>query len=91
MFKGPKVLETSNNGKGSGGIGDRSNRSEDELFSDAATEFLDSSGSGIEERFEDVRESATNVEKGANDYPNISQSFEDGDIAGKLVVDLNIY
>lgn len=92
MFKGPKVLETSNSAKGSGGIGERSNRSEDELFSDAATEFPDSGiNSGIEERFEDAREPAPNVEKVAKDDPNVSQSFKVGGIAGKFVVDLYIY
>lgn len=86
------MLETSNNGKGLGGIGGRSSISEDELFSDAATEFVDSGvNSGNEERFEDVREPATDVERGVKDDPNVGQSFKDGGLAGNFLVDLNIY
>ncbi|KAI4344904.1 hypothetical protein L6164_012086 [Bauhinia variegata] len=59
----PKVLEKGINEKGSGKIGDKLNRSEDEVFSDAVADFSDSGLSpGIEERFHESSDSAINVE-----------------------------
>lgn len=84
--QGTEVLETSNNEKGSGGIGERSNRSEYELFSDAVAEFSDGGiTSAIEERLEDIQEPAINVEKVAKDDPNTSQPLRDGTLVGKPV------
>ncbi|XP_041009673.1 uncharacterized protein LOC121253780 isoform X6 [Juglans microcarpa x Juglans regia] len=57
----PRVPEKTNNEKGSRGIGVRSNRSEDDLFSDAVAEFSDG---GVSAGNEDV-------EKVAKDDPKI--------------------
>lgn len=87
----PKNVETSKNGIGTGGIGERSNRMEDEVFSDAVTEFLDSGISpGIEQVLEDARESTTNVEKVAKDGFDAKQPLEDNSItvAGSISEDL---
>lgn len=68
-----------------------SNRSEDEVFSDAVAEFSESGTNlGIKEALKDAQEPATNVEKVVKDDPKMSKSFKDGDIAGKLVVVLII-
>ncbi|KAM1385287.1 hypothetical protein ACFX15_031013 [Malus domestica] len=76
-----KVLERSNNEKGSGLIGEGSVRSEDAVFSDAVAEFSDSgSGAGTGEGLEDVLKSATSVEKVAKNDLNAIQSLNDGEI-----------
>ncbi|XP_057957684.1 uncharacterized protein LOC131150764 isoform X2 [Malania oleifera] len=60
----PKILARSNNDNGSGGIGERSNRSEDEVFSDAVMEFSDPGFSPRSEGpLEDARISFTKAEK----------------------------
>ncbi|KAI4317405.1 hypothetical protein L6164_025274 [Bauhinia variegata] len=75
----PKVLEKSINEKGSSGkMGDKVDRSEDEMFSDAVAEFSESRISpGIEERFHDSSESAINVEMVGSKDPKISEPSED--------------
>lgn len=76
-----KVLERSNNEKGSGLIGGESVRSEDAVFSDAVAEFLDSgSGAGTGEGLEDVLKSATSVEMVAKNDLNAIQSPNDREI-----------
>lgn len=58
----PKIDKRSSTG--SGGVGGRSSRSEDEVFSDAVTEFSDSGCSpGIEEPLEGVKELDKNVQR----------------------------
>ncbi|KAL3619948.1 hypothetical protein CASFOL_034860 [Castilleja foliolosa] len=61
----PKVANKTAEGFGSsGGVGARSNKSEDDVFSDAVTEFSDSGISPrLEERFESVRELDTILEQ----------------------------
>ena len=87
VLSGPKNAETSKNGIGTGGIGERSNRMEDEVFSDAVTEFSDSGISpGIEQVLEDARESITNVEKVAKDGFDAKQPLEDNSITGQLLM-----
>ncbi|KAG7995350.1 hypothetical protein I3843_01G104300 [Carya illinoinensis] len=68
---GPRVLEKTNNDKGSRGIGERSNKSEDDLFSDAVADFSDS---GVNAGNEDV-------EKVTKDDPKVIQSFKDVGVA----------
>ncbi|XP_023927706.1 uncharacterized protein LOC112039093 isoform X2 [Quercus suber] len=78
----PKVVEPSSIAKDIGGIGERLNRSEDEVFSDAVAEFSDSgTNSGVGEPLKNAQEPATNVEKVAKDDPSINKSLKDGGIA----------
>lgn len=81
ILLGPKIVETSKNGIGSAGIGERSNRREDDVFSDAVAEFSDSGISpGTEQGLENARESTINVEKVAND------GFDAKPIRGQLFI-----
>ena len=80
-------METSKNWIGSDGIGERSNRMEDEVFSDAVAEFSDSAISpGIEPGLEDARESTANVEKVSNDGFDAKQPLEDNPITGQFLI-----
>ena len=57
---GPKALDTGNNDKGSGGIGEKSIRSGDEVFLDAVTDFWDGGLSlVVKEPLRDNLDSAT--------------------------------
>ncbi|XP_059632088.1 uncharacterized protein LOC132274766 isoform X2 [Cornus florida] len=70
-------MEKSSSGKQftSGGVGERSNRSEDDFFSDAVADFSDSgSNSGFEGHLEGVRELDKNVEKIVDGDLDSSQS-----------------
>ncbi|KAJ6941347.1 hypothetical protein NC651_007207 [Populus alba x Populus x berolinensis] len=59
----PKGLERSSNEKGSGGVGNISNRSEDEVFKDAVTEFPESGYSSVTgEHTRDVKEQEIGLE-----------------------------
>ncbi|XP_011024792.1 PREDICTED: uncharacterized protein LOC105125842 isoform X3 [Populus euphratica] len=59
----PIGLERSSNEKGSGGIGDISNRSEDEVFKDAVAEFPESGYSSVmREHTRDVKEQEIGLE-----------------------------
>ncbi|XP_011011110.1 PREDICTED: uncharacterized protein LOC105115788 [Populus euphratica] len=59
----PKGLERSSNEKGSGGIGDISNRSEDEVFKDAVAEFPESGYSSVTGEYtRDVKEQEIGLE-----------------------------
>ncbi|KAJ6674765.1 PENTATRICOPEPTIDE REPEAT (PPR) SUPERFAMILY PROTEIN [Salix viminalis] len=73
----PKGLGRGINEKGSGGVGSRSNRSEDDVFTDAIAEFPESGSSSVTgEHTKDVKEPEINLEvnKAA------AQSSEDGSI-----------
>ncbi|CAK9139711.1 unnamed protein product [Ilex paraguariensis] len=73
----PKIEKKSAKGFGSGGVGEKSNRSEDEVFSDAVAEFTDSGFSpGIEGRVESTRELNKNVEKVVEVDKENSQSLQ---------------
>ncbi|KAL2647541.1 hypothetical protein AAZV13_05G124300 [Glycine max] len=64
VVSGPKSLETGNNEKGNEGNGEKLIRSEDEVFSDAVADFLDSgSNPEIKERLQDNLDSGANVER----------------------------
>lgn len=74
--QGPKVVEATSVEKG---------RFEGEVFSDAATEFLDHGVGGRGQgRVEDAGESATKVEKSLKVESNATQSIECGPVAGEL-------
>lgn len=89
--KGPTILKASGYEKGSGGTRDLPNRLEDEVFSDAAAEFLDSGfGSGTQENQVDAAKSAIDVEKIVKSESNTIQSSEGGPIAGKLSIFLQL-
>ncbi|KAK9288836.1 hypothetical protein L1049_017301 [Liquidambar formosana] len=74
----PKIAKSSNIGGGKGGAGERSLRSEDDVFSDAAAEFSDAGLSpGIEQHLVDAQESFSYVEKIAeNDSSTITEIVE---------------
>lgn len=64
VLLGPKIVKRSKNGIGTSGTEERSNRLEDEVFSDAVAEFSYSGISpGTEKVLEDAREYIANVEK----------------------------
>lgn len=75
----PKLVGKSDCEKPSGGIGEKSNRSEDEFFSDAVTEFSGSGFSpGIEERPKDATvAAATDVQKSGEKDLTVFYSFKD--------------
>ncbi|KAB5569693.1 hypothetical protein DKX38_003486 [Salix brachista] len=74
----PKVLVSSSNEKGSVGIGDISNRSEDEVFTDAVTEFPESGYSSVTgEHTRDVKEQEIDQEFNKA----TAQTSRDGSIA----------
>lgn len=80
-------MERINSEKGSRGVGERSNRSEDEVFSDAVAEFLDGgSARGIEEHPQDVKEPATKVETISENHTMTTHAHEDGTITLKLLM-----
>lgn len=80
-------MEAGSNEKGSGGTGVLPNRSEEDVFSDAATDFTDSGlGSGAQERLVDAGKSAIIVEKIVKSESNTIQSSEGGPIAGRLSI-----
>lgn len=55
FIEGPNLVKK--NAEGSGRVGEKSNKSEDDVFSDAVTDFSDIGISPrLEERFENVRE-----------------------------------
>ncbi|KAJ6680357.1 PENTATRICOPEPTIDE REPEAT (PPR) SUPERFAMILY PROTEIN [Salix purpurea] len=73
----PKGLGRGINEKGSGGVGNRSNRSEDDVFTDAIAEFPESGSSSVTgEHTKDVKEPEINLE--VNNAT--AQSSEDGSI-----------
>lgn len=79
--QGPKGLERSSNEKGSGGVGNISNRSEDEVFKDAVAEFPESGYSSVTgEHTRDVKEQ----EIGLEFNKATAQTSKDGSINGKL-------
>ncbi|XP_015575602.2 uncharacterized protein LOC8270577 isoform X1 [Ricinus communis] len=81
----PRILERSSNEKGSGAIGDRSGRSEDEVFADAVAEFPDSgSRKVIEESPEDVKKLATFLASVANNDTRTTLSYEDDAITATI-------
>ena len=81
-MQGPKGLERGINQKGSGGVGNRSNRSEDDVFTDAIAEFPESGSSSVTgEHTKDVKEPEINLE--VNKVTD--QSSEDGSITGQLL------
>ncbi|KAL5781956.1 hypothetical protein ACOSP7_006985 [Xanthoceras sorbifolium] len=68
--------------RGCGGTSERSHKSEDEVFSDAVTEFNDTRFSpGTEERMEDARAAESNVEKIMARKITMFYSFKDNAIA----------
>ncbi|KAJ6334138.1 hypothetical protein OIU78_011111 [Salix suchowensis] len=74
----PKVLVSSSNEKGNVEIGDISNRSEDEVFTDAVTEFPESGYSSVTgEHTRDVKEQETDQEFNKA----TAQTSRDGSIA----------
>ncbi|CAL5413946.1 unnamed protein product [Camellia sinensis] len=81
----PKIVKKSTNEFSSGGIGERSNRPEDEAFSDAVTEFSYSGFSPVnEERFAGVRVSDKNVENVVEGDPGINRQFKVDATAGTV-------
>eukprot|EP00258_Populus_trichocarpa_P024935 XP_024440954.1 uncharacterized protein LOC18105314 isoform X4 [Populus trichocarpa] len=73
----PKGLERGINEKGCGGVGSRSNRSEDDVFTDAIAEFPESGSSPVTgEHTRDVKEPEINLEINKA----TAQSSEDGSI-----------
>ncbi|KAI5565477.1 hypothetical protein BDE02_14G124600 [Populus trichocarpa] len=73
----PKGLERGINEKGCGGVGSRSNRSEDDVFTDAIAEFPESGSSPVTgEHTRDVKEPEINLEINKAS----AQSSEDGSI-----------
>ncbi|XP_065861504.1 uncharacterized protein [Euphorbia lathyris] len=74
----PQLLERSIDEKKSAGSGERTNRSEDEAFVDAVTEFSDSgSGKGTEESSDDVKKQARSMEATLENDAKTVLSFED--------------
>ncbi|XP_050236949.1 uncharacterized protein LOC126686763 [Mercurialis annua] len=74
----PRVLMRSSSEMGSGARGDRSGRSEDEVFTDAVAEFTDSgSGKGPEESSGDVKKRETYADTVAEKDFRTYFSFED--------------
>ncbi|KAF3456689.1 hypothetical protein FNV43_RR01343 [Rhamnella rubrinervis] len=70
-----KIHKTFNQKKPCGGTGLVSNRSEDDVFSDAAAEFLEGgSGAGSDERLANVREPVSDVENILKNESDIFQS-----------------
>ncbi|KAI9196885.1 hypothetical protein LWI28_027841 [Acer negundo] len=69
---------------GDGKSGERSNKSEDELFSDAVTEFTDTSGfiPAKEARLEDATPEDSKVEKITARHLTMFYSFKDNAVAG---------
>ncbi|KAI8005044.1 hypothetical protein LOK49_LG08G02192 [Camellia lanceoleosa] len=79
----PKIVKKSTNEFSSGGIGERSNRPEDEVFSDAVTEFSYSGFSPVnEQRFAGVGVSDKNVENVVEGDPGINRQFKVDATAG---------
>ncbi|XP_011006105.1 PREDICTED: uncharacterized protein LOC105112197 isoform X2 [Populus euphratica] len=73
----PKGLERGINERGTGGVGSRSNRSEDDVFTDAIAEFPESGSSPVTgEHIRDVKEPGINLEINKA----TAQSSEDGSI-----------
>ncbi|KAH7573358.1 hypothetical protein JRO89_XS03G0128600 [Xanthoceras sorbifolium] len=76
--------------RGCGGTSERSHKSEDEVFSDAVTEFNDTRFSpGTEERMEDARAAESNVEKIMARKITMFYSFKDNAIAALTPGDLD--
>lgn len=73
------------NAEGSGRVGDKSNKSEDDVYSDAVTDFSDSGISpSLETRFESVREPNKIMEqKGVEGDLHGGGSLKVDEIAGK--------
>ncbi|RYR38978.1 hypothetical protein Ahy_A09g044341 [Arachis hypogaea] len=79
---GPEVLNIGNKEKDDSGIGDKINRSEDEVFSDAVADFSDSQG--VKESLQEGSlDSSTSVEWDGKDDPKFSGSSKDSDFNGK--------
>ncbi|XP_057750596.1 uncharacterized protein LOC130969052 isoform X1 [Arachis stenosperma] len=75
---GPEVLNIGNKEKDDSGIGDKLNRSEDEVFSDAVADFSDSQG--VKESLQEGSlDSSTSVERDGKDDPKFSGSSKDSD------------
>ncbi|XLT72765.1 hypothetical protein HN873_029191, partial [Arachis hypogaea] len=75
---GPEVLNIGNKEKDDSGIGDKINRSEDEVFSDAVADFSDSQG--VKESLQEGSlDSSTSVEWDGKDDPKFSGSSKDSD------------
>lgn len=74
---GSKALEMGNNEKGGGGTGEKVNRSEDEVFSDAVTDFSDSALNS---------DSAISVERVDRKDLKFSEPHEDKGSDGKLQI-----
>ncbi|XLR58027.1 hypothetical protein S83_008699, partial [Arachis hypogaea] len=75
---GPEVLNIGNKEKGDSGIGDKINRSEDEVFSDAVADFPDSQGvkESLQEGSLDL---STSMEWDGKDDPKFLGSSKDSD------------
>ncbi|XLS51725.1 hypothetical protein HN51_012402 [Arachis hypogaea] len=78
---GPEVLNIGNKEKGDSGIGDKINRSEDEVFSDAVADFPDSQGvkESLQEGSLDL---STSMEWDGKDDPKFLGSSKDSDFNG---------
>ena len=90
--KGPKPAEKFVSERcGDGRSGERSNKSEDELFTDAVTEFTDTSGfiPANEERLEDATPVDSKVEKITARHLTMFYSFKDNAVAGKILKGLD--
>ena len=82
----PKVMESSRLEKSIGGIGAISNRSEDDVFSDTATEFQDS-GFGLGRQ--DSLDKASKADKIAEKDLTPTISFKDCEDTGKVYMRLD--
>ncbi|XP_052114659.1 uncharacterized protein LOC110278883 isoform X2 [Arachis duranensis] len=78
VMSGPEVLNIGNKEKDDSGIGDKINRSEDEVFSDAIADFSDSQG--VKKSLQEGSlDSSTSVEWDGKDDPKFSGSSKDSD------------
>ncbi|XP_020979662.1 uncharacterized protein LOC107644337 [Arachis ipaensis] len=86
---GPEVLNIGNKEKDDSGIGDKINRSEDEVFSNAVADVSDSQGV-TESLQEGSLDSSTSLERDGKDDPKFSGSSKDSDFNDAVESQLTI-
>ena len=87
VLSGPDALDIGNNEKGNNGIGEKINRSEDEVFSDAVADFSDSGLSqGVKEHLQEGSlDSDSGVERVEKGDPKFPGSSEENSFNGKKI------